>query len=79
VCTKARMDVFISCVAQALLLCWVVHRRFMFSSKELHQELRRRRWWCQSSSSYGDERRCQVLNQVKQAEQEDVVWKASKT
>jgi hypothetical protein len=78
-CTKARMDVFVSCVAQALLLCRVVHRRFMFSSKELHQELRRRRWWHQSSSSYGEERRRQVLNQVKQAEREDVVWKASRT
>jgi hypothetical protein len=80
-CTKARMDVFVSCVAQALLLCRVVHKRFMFSSKELHQELRRRRrrWWRQSSSSYGEERRHQVLNQVKQAEREDVVWKASKT
>jgi hypothetical protein len=73
------MDVFVSCVAQALLLCGVVHIRFMFSTKELHLELRRRRCWRQSSSSYGEERRHQVLNQDKQAEQEDVVWKASKT
>jgi hypothetical protein len=59
VCTKARMDVLVSCVAQALLLCRVVHRRFMFSSKELHQELRRRRWRRLSTSSFGKEKEVQ--------------------
>src|ERR1041385_694254 len=64
-CTKARMDVFVSCVAQALPLCRVVQRRFMFSYKGLQQELRRRRWWRQSPNSYGEERRRSVLHQVK--------------
>jgi hypothetical protein len=58
------MDVFVSCVAQALLLYRVVHRRFMFSIKELHQDLRRRRRW---------------RYQVEQAKREDVVRKASNT
>src|SRR3954463_3915623 len=65
VCTKARMDVFVSCVAQALLLCRVVQRRSTFRNKGLHQALRRRRWWRQSPISYGEERRRSVLCQVK--------------
>jgi hypothetical protein len=53
----------------------------MFSSKELHQELRRRRWWRLSTSSFGKEKRCSHpwLYQVEKAKREDVVWKASKT
>jgi hypothetical protein len=75
------MDVFVSCVAQKLLLCRVVHRRFMFSSKELHQGLRRRRWRRLSTSSFGEEKRCSHpgLYQVEQAKREDVVWMAGKT
>src|SRR3954465_7265839 len=65
VCTKARMDVFVSCVAQALLLCRVVQRRSTFRNKGHHQALRRRRWWCQSPNSNGEERRRSVLCQVK--------------
>jgi hypothetical protein len=75
------MDMFVSCVAQALLLCSIVHRRLMFNSTELHQELRRRRWWRLSTSSFGEEKRCSHpgLYQVEQAKREDVVRKASKT
>jgi hypothetical protein len=43
VCTKARMDVFVSCVAQALQLCRVVLSRFMLSNAMFQQGLRRRR------------------------------------
>jgi hypothetical protein len=53
----------------------------MFSSKELQQELRRRRWKRLSTSSFGREKRCSNpgMYQVEQAKREDVVWKAGKT
>jgi hypothetical protein len=48
----------------------------MFSSTELHRELRRRRRWRRlSTSSFGEEKRCNHpgLYQVEQAKREDVV------
>jgi hypothetical protein len=79
--TKARMDVFISCVAQALLLCRVVLSKFMFSNARLPQGLKRRRWRHLSTSSFGEEKRYNHpgLYQVEQTKREDVVRKASKT
>jgi hypothetical protein len=75
VCTKARLDVFISCVAQTLLLCRVVLSRFMFSNARFQQGLRRRRWRRLSTSSFGEEKRCNQprLYQVEQVKREDVV------
>jgi hypothetical protein len=76
------MDVFVSCVAQALLIfCWVVQNRFMFSHAKFQQGLRRRRWRHLSTSSFGKEKRCSHpgLYQVEQAKREDVVLKAGKT
>jgi hypothetical protein len=75
------MDVFVSCVAQAFLLCRVVLRRFMFSNARFQQGLRRRRWRHLHTSSFGDEKRCNHpgLYQVEEAKREDVVRKASKT
>jgi hypothetical protein len=77
----AKMDMFVSCVAQALLLCRVVLRRFMFSNARFQQGLRRRRWMRLSTSSFGKEKRYNHLGlyQVDQAKREDVVRKASKT
>jgi hypothetical protein len=48
----------------------------MLRSKELHQELRRRRWWHLGTCSFGEEKRCSHLGlyQVEQAKREDVVW-----
>jgi hypothetical protein len=73
------MDVFASCVAQALLLCRVVLSRFMFSNARFQQGLRRRRWRRLSTSLFGKEKRCNHpgLYQVEQAKREDVVRKAS--
>jgi hypothetical protein len=53
----------------------------MFSNARFQQELRRRRWMCLSTSSFGREKRCSHLGlyQVEQAKREDVVWKAGKT
>jgi hypothetical protein len=48
----------------------------MFSSTELHRELRRRRRWRRlSTSSFGEEKRCNHLGlyQVEQTKREDVV------
>jgi hypothetical protein len=55
--------------------------RFLFSNARFHQGLRRRRWRCLSTSSFGKEKRCNHpgLYQVEQAKREDVVRKASKT
>jgi hypothetical protein len=82
VCIKAKMDMFVSCVAQALLIfCRVEKSRFMFSNARFQQELRRRRWRHLSTSSFGKEKRCSHLGQyqVEQAKREEVVWKAGKT
>jgi hypothetical protein len=81
VCRKARMDVFISCVAQGLLLYRVVLRRFMFRNARFQQGLRRRRWRRLRTSSFGEEKVCNHpgLYQVEQGKREDVVRKASKT
>jgi hypothetical protein len=75
------MDVFVSCVARALLLCKVVLSRFMFSNARFQQGLRRTRWRRISTSSFGDKKRCNHpgLYQVEQTKREDVVRKASKT
>jgi hypothetical protein len=75
------MDVFVSCVAQALLLSRVMLRRFMFSKAIFQQGLRRRRWRHLHTSSFGDKKRCNHpgLYQVEQAKGEDVVRQASKT
>jgi hypothetical protein len=75
------MDVFISCVAWALLLCRVVLSRFMFSNARFQQGLRRTRWRHLSTSSFGEEKRFNHpgLYQVEQAKRGDVVSKASKT
>jgi hypothetical protein len=72
------MDVFVSCVARALLLCGVMLSRFMFSNARFQQGLRRRSL---STSLFGEEKRCNHLGlyQVEQAKREDVVRKASKT
>jgi hypothetical protein len=80
-CTKARMDVFINCVAHALLLCRFVLSRFMFNNASFLQGLRRRRWRHLSTSSFGKETRCNHpgLFQVEQDKREDLVRKASKT
>jgi hypothetical protein len=69
------MDVFVSCVAQALLLCRVVLSRFMFSNARFQQGLRSTRWRRLSTSSFGEEKRCNHLGlyQVEQAKGEDVV------
>jgi hypothetical protein len=75
------MDMFVSCVAQALLLCRVVLSRFIFDNARFQQGLTRRRWRCLSTSSFGEEKRCNHpgLYQVEQAKKEDVVRKASMT
>jgi hypothetical protein len=75
------MDVFVSCVAQALLLCRVVLSRLMFRNARFQQGLRRRRWRRLSKNSFGKEKRCnhRGLYQVEQAKRENVVRKASKT
>jgi hypothetical protein len=54
---------------------------FSFSNARFQQRLRRRRWKCLSTSSFGKEKRCNHsgLYQVEQAKREDVVRKASKT
>jgi hypothetical protein len=74
------MDVFLSCVAQALLLCRVVLSRFMFSNAWFQHGLRRR-WMRLSISSFVKEKRCNHpgLYQVEQAKREDMVRKASNT
>src|SRR4051812_38232591 len=61
------MDVFVSCVARALPLCRVVQSKSMFSTKGLHLEWRRRRWWHQIPNLCGEETRRSVVYQVKQA------------
>jgi hypothetical protein len=76
------MDVFISCVARALLIfCQVMQSRFMFSNTRFQQGLRRRRSRRLSTSSFGKEKRCNHpgLYQVEQAKREDVVRKAGTT
>jgi hypothetical protein len=75
------MDVFVSCVAQALLLCRVMLSKFMFSNGRFQQGLRRRRWRRLSTSLFGEEKKCNHLElyQVEQAKREDVVQKGSKT
>jgi hypothetical protein len=52
----------------------------MFSNARFQQELKRRRWRCLSTSSFGDEKRCSHpgLYQLEQAKREVVVWKAGK-
>jgi hypothetical protein len=74
------MDVFISCVAQALLICRGVLSRFLFRNTRFQQELRRIRWRRLSTNSFGKEKSCNHpgLYQVDQATREDVVRKASK-
>jgi hypothetical protein len=80
-CIQAKMDVFVSCVALALLLCRVVLSRFMFRNARFQQGLRSRRWRHLSTSLFGEEKRYNNLGlyQVEQAKREDVVRKASKT
>jgi hypothetical protein len=76
------MDMFISYVAQTLLIfCRVVQSTFMFSNARFQQGLRRRRWRRLSTSSFGKEKRYNHpgLYQVEQAKREDMVWKACKT
>jgi hypothetical protein len=75
------MDVFVSCVAQALLLCRVVLSKFMFSNARFQHRLRRRRWRRLSTSLFGEEKRCNHLElyQAEQTKREHVVRKASKT
>jgi hypothetical protein len=73
---------FVSCVAQTLLIfCRVIQSRFIISNSRFQQELRRRRWRRLSTSSFGEEKRCSHpgLYQVEQAKREDVVWNAGKT
>jgi hypothetical protein len=66
---------FVSCVAQALLLCRIVLSRFMFSNARFQQGLRRRGWRRLSTSSFGEEKRCNQprLYQVELAKREDMV------
>jgi hypothetical protein len=56
-------------------------RSFMFINASFQQGLRRRRWRHLSTSSFGDEKRCNHLGlyQVEQAKREEVVRKANKT
>jgi hypothetical protein len=55
--------------------------RFMFCNARFQQGLRKRRWRRLSTSSFGEEKRCNHpgLYQVEQAKREDVVSKARKT
>jgi hypothetical protein len=75
------MDMFVSCVAQALLLCRVMISRFMFINARFQQGLRKRRWRRLSISLFSKEKICNHLGlyQVEQAKREDVVRNASKT